>query len=120
MTSEMKALAARANGLAGGRPCTIYIYGLVNLETGRVEYIGQTKDIRARLRGHISGSGRKASPIPFQIGVVVLCKTDEKHANECEQLFFEHYRQQGECSMNGEKFKPYYARTPKWLEKGEA
>ena len=118
-TSEAKILAAKANGLAGGRPRHVYIYGLLNLDTGRVEYIGQTEDIRRRLRGHISGSGRKANPIPFQIGVVVLCKTDENHANECEQLFYEHYKKHGQCSMNGEKYVPYWARTPKWLPDSE-
>lgn len=119
-----KVKASRENGQEGGRPKKVYIYGIVNLDTGRIEYIGQTDNPKSRFNRHRCCTGKfktkdgtsKFKAIQFPVGMVILCVTTEAQANTAEKLFYEHYKSLGQCRMNGDKFREYYARRPEFLE----
>ena len=121
--SAAKMRAAISNARLGGRNRKIYIYGMVNLNTGRIEYVGQSRDPKARFNAHACVTGkfhRKQRPgkfkaIQFPIGLAILCVTTEAHANAVERLFYDHYKSFGQCRMNGEKFRGYYMREPEFL-----
>ncbi len=115
VTGGAKAIAAKFNGQHGGRPKKIYIYGLLNLDSGQVEYIGQTRNVRQRFNAHICRGGRFRC-VQFPIGVVILCVTDESRANEAEEMFWRHYKKHGEAKLNGKQFRDYKFRNIKWLK----
>lgn len=116
VTGGAKAIAARYNGALGGRPGKIYVYGIINLDNGRVEWVGQTKNPKSRFTAHQSGNDARFRRVQFPIGLVILAVTDDRQANEVEKAFFEHYKQHGQCSMNAEKFYKCRDRrlTPGW------
>lgn len=116
VTGGAKAIAARFNGKQGGRPKKIYIYGILNLGTGQIEYVGQTWNVRQRFNAHTCRTGRFKC-VQFPIGVVILCVTDESRANEAEQLFWTHYKKHGQAKRNGKQFSDYKFRNEQWLQK---
>lgn len=124
--SAAKLKACAENAKEGGRPGKIYIYGIVNLDNGRIEYVGQTDNPRNRFSTHTSRGGKfrneekaKFRSIQFPVGMVILCVTTETFANAAEKLFYEHYKAKGQCRMNGDQFRDYYARRPEFLEDEE-
>ena len=86
----------------------VYIYGIVNLKTGRVDYVGQTCNLRQRASAQIGRFKRTG----LEVGIVLLRETTSDKANEAEEEFFDKFKAAGCCALNGPVFWPAWMRPP--------
>lgn len=92
----------------------IYIYGVVSLRSGRIEWVGQSTNPIARFYGMRSPSGKFQGT---RIALILLgTAPDRGRANQTEKKYFERYRKQGGCRKMFRRFRPF----PEWRIQQEA
>ncbi len=109
----------------------VYIYGLVDPRTEQIRYVGQTKDIKRRLRNHLNDAKRgvkshkhswirKLLVEKVKPKITVIEKCNSRNADEREEYWIVYYRET-EAGLTNQTDGGYgargYVRTEE--EKGE-
>ncbi len=82
----------------------VYIYGLVDPRTEQIRYVGQTKDIKRRLRNHLNDAKRgvkshkhswirKLLAEKIKPKTTVIEKCNSRNADEREEYWIAYYRE---------------------------